>query len=158
MAYIDATRNTYDLNASTADRYCIVLEMKDLPNTLNLLKSEIIAQNQDNEIMYFVKDNQVYSCHLETFEERLQTTDISSGETVTYMEYTKFMSPYNDTSKWFDYLMIGTKTNDGYKLYFHPIQAGTIQPAVQVFEGKGEVKRAIYIGMVNGLIYPSVYF
>ena len=158
LAYIDATRSSSDLSSSSADRHCIVLDMKDLPNTLELLKSDIIAQSQDNDIMYFVKDNQVYSCHLETFEERLQTTGLSAGETITYMEYTKFMQPYNDTSQWFDYLMIGTKTADGYKLYFHPIQAGTLQQAIKVFEGKGEVKRAIYIGMVGGYIYPSVYF
>lgn len=158
LAYIDATRSTSDLTSSAADRHCIILNIKDLPNTLGLLKSDIIAQNQDNDIMYFVKDNQVYSCHLETFEERLQTTDLSSEETITYMEYSKFMQPYNDTSQWFDYLMIGTKKSDGYKLYFHPIQAGILQPAVKVFEGKGEVKRAIYIGMVDGYIYPSVYF
>lgn len=132
--------------------------MKDLPNTLSLLKSEIRAQNQDNDIIYFVKDNQVYSCHLETFEERIQSTDLSAGETITYMEYAKFMQPYNDTSKWFDYLMVGTKSDKGYKLYFHPIQAGTLQSAVKVFEGEGEIKRAVYIGMVGGYIYPSVYF
>ena len=74
------------------------------------------------------------------------------------MEYAKFMQPYNDTSKWFDYLMVGTKSDKGYKLYFHPIQAGTLQPAVKVFEGEGEIKRAVYIGMVGGYIYPSVYF
>ncbi|MBQ8889572.1 MAG: hypothetical protein IJY59_08820 [Bacteroidaceae bacterium] len=158
LAYIDATRSTYDLNSSTASRHCIILDMKDIPNTLGLLKSEIRAQSQDNDIMYFVKDNQVYSCHLETFDERLQTTEFSAGETITYMEYTKFMQPYNDTSKWFNYLMVGTKTDNGYKLYFHPIQAGTLQPAVKVFEGEGEVKRAIYIGMIGGYVYPSVYF
>lgn len=158
LAYIDATRSSYDLSSSSSAYHCIILEMKDLPNTLSLLKSEIRAQNQDNDIIYFVKDNQVYSCHLETFEERIQSTDLSAGETITYMEYAKFMQPYNDTSKWFDYLMVGTKSDKGYKLYFHPIQAGTLQPAVKVFEGEGEIKRAVYIGMVGGYIYPSVYF
>ena len=158
LAYIDATRSSYDLTSSSSEYHCIVLEMNDLPNSLDLLKAEIRAQNQDNAIMYFVKDNQVYSCHLETFEERLQTVGVSAGETITYMEYAKFMQPYNDTSKWFDYLMIGTKVGNGYKLYFHPIQAGTLQPAVKVFEGEGAIKRAIYIGMVGGYIYPSVYF
>lgn len=158
LAYIDATRSVSNLSSSSAANHCIILEMRDLPNTLDILKSEIRAQNQDNDIMYFVKDNQVYSCHLETFEERIQSTDLSAGETITYMEYTKFMQPYNDTSQWFDYLLVGTKSANGYKLYFHPIQAGTLQSAIKVFEGKGEIKRAIYIGMVGGYIYPSVYF
>jgi len=158
LAYIDATRSSSDLNASAADRHCIILNMKNLPNTLNLVKSDIIAQNQDNDIMYFVKDNQVYSCHLENLNERLQLVELSSEETITYMEFAKFMQPYNDTSKWFSYLVIGTQVNGGYKLYLHPIQAGNIQPAIHVFEGQGEVKRAIYIGMVGGYVYPSVYF
>jgi hypothetical protein len=73
------------------------------------------------------------------------------------MEYAKFMQPYNDTSKWFNYLLIGTKVGDGYKLYMHPVQGGNLQPAVEVLEGKGEVKRAIYIAVLSGYIYPSVY-
>jgi hypothetical protein len=53
--------------------------------------------------------------------------------------------------------MIGTVSGDSYKLYMHPVQGGNIQPAVQVLEGKGEVKRAIYIANLSGTIYPSVY-
>ena len=158
LSYIDATRSSGDLNSTSADYHCIVLENKELPNTLGVLSADIRALSQDNDIIYFVKENKVYSCNLETLEEREQTIDAASGETITYMEYAKFMQPYNDTSKWFNYLMIGTKVGDGYKLYMHPVQGGNLLPAVQVLEGTGEVKRAIYIAVLSGYIYPSVYF
>lgn len=158
LSYIDATRSSGDLNSTNADYHCIVLENKELPNTLGVISADIRALSQDNDIIYFVKENKVYSCNLETLEEREQTIDAQSGETITYMEYAKFMQPYNDTSKWFNYLMIGTKVGDGYKLYMHPVQGGNLQPAVQVLEGTGEVKRAIYIAVLSGYIYPSLYF
>lgn len=157
LAYIDATRSSYDLTSSSPDYHCVVLESKTLPNSLGLLSADVRALSQDNNIMYFAKDNKVYLCNLETLEEREQSVGYGAGETVTYMEYAKFMQPYNDQSKWFGYLMIGTVSGDSYKLYMHPVQGGNIQPAVQVLEGKGEVKRAIYIANLSGTIYPSVY-
>ena len=90
-------------------------------------------------------------------EEREQTASFGAGETITYMEFAKFMQPYNDTSKWFSYLLIGTKDGNNYKLYLHPVQGGNILPAETVYEGTGEIKRAIYIANLSGSIYPSVY-
>lgn len=158
LAYIDATRSSSNLSSSSASNHCIVLETKSLPNTMDVLKADIRAMSQDNDIIYYTKDNQVYSCNLETLEERAQNIDLNAGETITYMEYTKFM-PYGKNDLWFNYLMIGTKTGTGsYKLYMHPIQAGTIQPAANVYEGTGEIKRAIYIAVASGNIYTSIYF
>ena len=111
---------------------------------------------QDNDIIFFAKDNKVYSCNLQTLAETEQSVDLGT-ETVTYMEYAKFMQPYNDTSKWFGYLMIGTGDGSNYKLRMYPVQGGSIQPAVQTYEGTGTVKRAIYVGLIGGYIYPSVY-
>ncbi|MBQ7999195.1 MAG: hypothetical protein IJ296_07735, partial [Bacteroidales bacterium] len=122
-----------------------------------VLSADFRAQSQDNDIIYYAKDNKVYLCNLETMEEREQTVDFAAGETITYMEFAKFMQPWNDTSKWFSYLVIGTKVGNNYKLYMHPVQGGNIQPAIQVYEGEGEVKRAIYIANLSGYIYPSVY-
>ena len=157
LAYIDATRTSSDLTSSTASYNNIVLEMETLPNDLQVLGAEIRALSQDNNIIYFAKDNKVYLCNLETLEEREQVADYAAGETVTYMEFAKFMQPWNDQNQWFSYLVIGTKAGDGYKLYMHPVQGGNIQPAEKVLEGKGQVKRAIYIANLSGTIYPSVY-
>lgn len=157
LSYIDATRTPSDLNYTNADYNTVILKNKELPNTLDLLDADIRALSQDNDIIYFVKDNKVYSCNLETLEEREQTADFAAGETVTYMEFAKFMQPWNDTSKWFSYLVIATKSGENYKLYMHPVQGGNIQPAVNTYEGTGEVKRAIYIENMSGTIYPQVY-
>lgn len=157
LAHIDATKGSYDLTASAADRHCIVLKTSKMENTMGVLSADFRAQSQDNDIIYYAKDNKVYLCNLETMEEREQTASFAAGETITYMEFAKFMQPYNDTSKWFSYLVIGTKTGDNYKLYLHPVQGGNIQPAITTYEGTGEVKRAIYIANLSGYIYPCVY-
>lgn len=159
LARIDATKSTYDLTSTTASRHCVIMKTKSMPNTMGVLSADIRALSQDNDIMYYAKDNKVYMCNLETetMEEREQTTSFSAGETITYMEFAKFMQPYNDTSKWFSYLVIGTQLGDTYKLYLHPVQGGNIQPAVTTYEGTGKVKRAIYIANLSGTIYPAVY-
>ncbi len=158
LAHIDATKSSSDLSASAADRHCVVMEkMETMPSDLNVLHAEHKALSQDNNVIYFAKGNQVYMCNLETFEEREQTTGITASEEITYIEYIKFMQPWNDQSHWFNYLAIGTVSGGNYKLYLHPVQGGSIQPAVKVYEGKGKVKRAIYIANISGSIYPSLY-
>lgn len=157
LAYIDATKSSSDLTSSTASRHCVIMEIPEkLDSSMKVLTADFRAQSQDNDIIYFAKENKVYLCNLETFEEREQTAGFAADETITYMEFAKFMQPWNDTSKWFSYLVIGTKVGSNYKLYLHPVQGGNIQPAVTVYEGTGEVKRAIYIANLSGAIYPSV--
>ncbi len=159
LAHIDATKSSSDLTSSTASRHCVIMDTKSLANTMGVLSADYRALSQDNDIIYYAKDNKVYLCNIgtETMEEREQTASFGAGETITYMEFAKFMQPYNDTSKWFSYLLIGTKDGNNYKLYLHPVQGGNIQPAVNVYEGTGEIKRAIYIANLSGSIYPSVY-
>ena len=54
--------------------------------------------------------------------------------------------------------MVITK-GEQYKLCLHPVQAGNIQPAIKIFEGIGEVKRAIYIETSgNGNVNISTFF
>ena len=156
LVYIDATRSSYDLTSTDPNYNCIILKSTELPSTLSVLQADFRALSQDNDIIFFAKDNKVYSCNLQTLAETEQSVDLGT-ETVTYMEYAKFMQPYNDTSKWFGYLMIGTGDGSNYKLRMYPVQGGSIQPAVQTYEGTGTVKRAIYVGLIGGYIYPSVY-
>lgn len=159
LAHIDATKSSSDLTSSTASRHCVIMDTKSLANTMGVLSADYRALSQDNDIIYYAKDNKVYLCNIgtETMEEREQTASFGAGETITYMEFAKFMQPYNDTSKWFSYLLIGTKDGNNYKLYLHPVQGGNILPAETVYEGTGEIKRAIYIANLSGSIYPSVY-
>lgn len=157
LAYLDATKSSSDMNSTNASYNQVISTIEEMPEELEVVNAEIKALSQDNNFIYFVKDNKLFSCNLDTFEEREQTIDVATGETITYVEYAKFMQPWNDQSSWFGYLLVGTKVGDGYKLYLHPVQGGNTLPAEKVLEGKGEVKRAIYIANMSGTIYPQVY-
>lgn len=157
LAYLDATKSSSDMNSTNASYNQVISEINEMPEGLDVVNAQVRAMSQDNNFIYFVKDNKLFSCNLDTYEEREQTIDATAGETINYLEYAKFMQPWNDQTQWFAYLLVGTKVGDSYKLYLHPVQGGNTQPAEKVLEGKGEVKRAIYIANMSGTIYPQVY-
>jgi len=64
-------------------------ELRELPNTLGVLRADFRAMNQDNDIIYFSKNNKLFSCDLATLYEKEQNLDLASGEVITYMEYIK---------------------------------------------------------------------
>ena len=133
-------------------------QLKDLPNTLGVLHADFRAMNQDNDIIYFSKDNKIFSCNLVTFEEREQDLNFATtGERITYTEYVKY-APWDANNDWFTYLVIATMQGEHYKLYLHPVQAGVIQPAIKTFEGEGQVKKAIYMKMDGGYVNTSTFF
>ena len=133
-------------------------ELRELPNTLGVLRADFRAMNQDNDIIYFSKNNKLFSCDLATLYEKEQNLDLASGEVITYMEYIKYF-PWDMINEWFTYLVIGITKGEQYKLCLHPVQAGNIQPAIKIFEGIGEVKRAIYIETSgNGNVNISTFF
>lgn len=123
-------------------------EWLELPYGLNVLHADFRAMNQDNDVIYFFKDNKLFSYDLTTLKEREQNLNLASDETITYMEYVKY-TPWGKNGDWFTYLVIGTVQGERYKLYLHRVQAGMVQPATEIFEGEGQVKRAIYINNGN---------
>ena len=114
----------------------------------SVLNADFRTVNENNDIIYYTKGNEVFACKLDAWEEIPQNLGIGSGETITYMEYVKF-APYGGNTDWFDYVVIATHQNGEYKLYLHPIQAGNIQPAEKVYTGEGKVKKALFIKLVQ---------
>lgn len=141
--------STMDLNP--------IKRMEEIPSSLNVLKAKFCTLNQNSKILYYVKDNKLYTCNLENMAENEQDMSWPKDETVTYMEFLKY-SPYGQDSSWFDYLAVGTSRNGSYKLYLYPVTAGVIQPALKVMEGSGIVKRACFMSQTSKGTYTSTLF
>ena len=131
--------------------------VESLDGSLNMLQADYRTLNQNNRIIYFAKDNKLYSCNLDNKVETAQDISWGANETITYMEFLKY-SPYGFDSTWFDYLAVATTTNGNYKLYLYPVNAGKVQAAVKVLEGKGRVKRACFMSQTKTGIYTSTLF
>ncbi|WP_081784171.1 PKD-like family lipoprotein [Hoylesella enoeca] len=141
--------STMDLNP--------IKTVESLDGSLNMLQADYRTLNQNNRIIYFAKDNKLYSCNLDNKVETAQDISWGANETITYMEFLKY-SPYGFDSTWFDYLAVATTTNGNYKLYLYPVNAGKVQAAVKVLEGKGRVKRACFMSQTKTGIYTSTLF
>lgn len=134
-----------------------VQQSSALNNNLQMLQADFLALNQNNNIIYFVKDQKLYACNLDNQTESEQDIQLSNGEEVTYMEFLKY-SPYRLNDYWFDYLAIATVKDGNYKLYLHPVSAAKVLPAEKTFEGKGRVKRACFMDQTSSGIYTTTLF
>ena len=131
--------------------------MKEIPANYEVLKADVKALNQDNDMIYFFKENQLwaYDCTLNT--EKSEDFTIPADEKVTYMEYTKY-TPWGQEPNHFKYMIIATEKGGNYKVTLHSLQAGHLLPAEKVMEGKGKVTRAIYMDLKEGFVNTSTYF
>ena len=84
-----------------------VQQSSALNSSLQMLQASFLALNQNNNIIYFVKDGKLSACNLDNQTESEQDIVIPAGEEVTYMEFLKY-SPYGLNDSWFDYLAIAT--------------------------------------------------
>lgn len=105
-----------------------VQQSSALNSSLQMLQASFLALNQNNNIIYFVKDGKLSACNLDNQTESEQDIVIPAGEEVTYMEFLKY-SPYGLNDSWFDYLAIATVKGGNYKLYLHPVSAAKVLPA-----------------------------
>ena len=134
-----------------------VQEVTALNSNLQMLKADYRALNQNNNIIYFFKGNQLWACNLDNQSESEENIVLPAGEEVTYMAFLKY-SPYGLNDSWFDYLAIATVKDGNYKLYLHPVSAARVLPAEKTFEGKGRVKRACFMEQSSRGTYTTTLF
>ncbi|MBR1463308.1 MAG: hypothetical protein IJ604_08055 [Prevotella sp.] len=134
-----------------------VQQTSALNSNLQMLQAEHLALNQNNNIIYFEKNNKLYACNLDNQTENELDVVIPVGEEVTYMEFLKY-SPYGLNDSWFDYLVIATAKNGNYKVYLHPVSAAIVLPAEKTFEGKGRVKRACFMKQESNGFYTTTLY
>lgn len=128
-----------------------------LKPTLQMLHAEHRALNQNNNIIYFVKEGRLWSCNLDSQTEVAEDVSLGNGdEEVTYMEFLKY-SPFRLNDSWFDRLVVATAVGDRYRVYLFPVTAGRLQPTDRVIEGYGRVKRACYMDQARTSTGSYVY-
>ena len=108
---------------------------------LKMLHAEKWASNRNNNIVYFVRGNIIYSCNLDAnYQEKVQM-ELPVGERVSYMEQVKL----NSSTKTFDHIVVATYDENNYKVYLFNVQAGNLQSNPEVLKGTGKVGDVVYV-------------
>jgi hypothetical protein len=111
----------------------------------------------DENMIYFVLGNQVYSRNLSNKFEQLQFS-VPPGEEVTFIRHRKYTVaadlPFN-----YNYVMIGTKVGDNYKVRMFTKSSGNLSTTpVFTLEGKGIVRDVMYMApAVSEYSYNSTF-
>ncbi|MFV0522542.1 MAG: PKD-like family lipoprotein [Mangrovibacterium sp.] len=100
--------------------------------------------SQDERVIYFVLDNEVWTYNLSSKVEKLQFT-APAGETITLLRQRKFSSP-NDIKFALNYVCVGTSDGSKYTVNFFTRNAGNLSadPDFKV-EGDGYPRDIIYV-------------
>lgn len=129
--------------------YSINVDVRTIVSGKHLATGNVIAGNGlDASVIYVSDNNELYLYDLETGEETPFTLQGLAGD-ITYMS-NNFLNCYDWTGPLdgnFNYLMVATRTDNGYKLYFYDKLVGGIPTgeAKQTIEGTGTVKGVRYL-------------
>lgn len=117
-----------------------IIKCDTLENDLDILKADWRATNLDNDIIYFLKDNWIYSCNINAGYVEKAQIELPDGEEVTWMRHLKGPSTTN-----INYMVVATCKAGKYKVHFYDIQAGNLRENKEPLEGDGRVGCVIYI-------------
>jgi hypothetical protein len=111
----------------------------------------------DENLMYFVVGNQVYSRNLSNKFEQLQYS-VPAGEEITFIRHRKY-TVTSDLAFNYNYVMIGTKVGDRYKVRMFTKSSGNLATApVFTLEGKGIVRDVMYVSpSISEYTYNNTY-
>lgn len=109
---------------------------------------------EDENLMYFVNNNQVYSRNLSNGFEQLQY-NAPAGEEISFIKHIK----YSESGYAFNYVVIGTKAGTKYKIRMFKKNSGNLDSTpTQTLEGNGIARALIYIAPpVYDYTYPWSY-
>jgi hypothetical protein len=122
-----------------------------------LYGATIHAINQDETMMYFAAGNEVWSRNLANRFEQLQFAP-PAGEEITFIRHRKY-TVTSDALFNYNFVMVGTKSGTGYKVYMFTKSAGNLsaEPAF-ILTGTGSVGDVIYIApSINEYTYVNSY-
>lgn len=99
---------------------------------------------EDENLLYFVSNNSLYSKNLSNGNEQLQYT-VPAGERVTFIKHLKYTLS-SDAAYNFNYFIIGTKSGADYKVRMFKKSSGNLESSPsQTLEGNGTAKGILYI-------------
>ncbi|SDZ77876.1 PKD-like family protein [Arachidicoccus rhizosphaerae] len=104
------------------------------------------AVNTEENIVYFVVGNQVWSHNMANDFEKMQW-EAPSGEDITFLRH----RAYKETGYAYNYIMIGTKQAGNYKVRMFTKSSGNLATTPEVtLEGTGEVGDVLYVSPSTG--------
>lgn len=111
----------------------------------------------DENMIYFITDNQVWSRNLSNKFEQLQYTP-PAGEMVTFIRHKKY-TPTTDIPFQYNYVMIGTQAGADYKVRMFSKSSGSLNTAPAfTLSGKGTAKDVLYMSpFVSETTYSNTY-
>ncbi len=131
-------------------QYELKIDVHTVPADKHLAKGTVVAGNGlSASILYVVDNNKLYLCNLDMETETPFSLQGLEGE-ITYISnnylnlYDFFGGPQEGS---FDYLIVATRTGEGYKLYLYDELVGGIPTgkAKEIIEGTGTVKGVRYL-------------
>lgn len=110
---------------------------------------------EDENMLYFAADNQIYSRNLNNGFEQLQYA-VPAGEEVTFIRHHNYSS---EAAYAFNFVIVGTRKNDQYIIRMFKKSSGNLESApYQVLEGKGIARSLLYIApAVREDTYPNSF-
>lgn len=113
--------------------------------TSKLINATRITTNQDEQLIYFVNGNQVWSRNLANGYEQKQF-EAPAGEEITLLRHRKYTTA-SDAKYIHNYVIIGTADSSGnYKLRFFRKSAGNLNPESDfTVTGEGRAKDILFI-------------
>lgn len=141
-----------------ADKTKLTVKSETLsPSSLLYNATLFTLLTEDENLLYFVNNNSVYSRNLNNGFEQLQYT-VPGGEEVTFIKHLKYaVSSEPDYN--FNFFIIGSKSGSTYKVRMFQKSSGNLAAApTQTLEGTGSPKSILYISpRVSDSSYPSTY-
>lgn len=112
----------------------------------------------DESMIYFSVGNEIWSRNLSNKFEQLQFT-VPSNETVTFIRHRKYTGAGVEAPYSYNYMMIGTKSGDNYKIRMFTKASGNLAAAPAfILEGKGSPADAMYVSpSITTTSYPNTY-
>ena len=119
----------------------LVTDVIEVKADKGITKAEKWATNAKNNIIYFAKDNKIYSCNIDAKLAEKEQHTLPADEKVTYLRNLTL----NTANLKFDVLAVATVKGDSYKIYLFKIQAGNVTGEPEMMEGNGRVRGMIFI-------------
>lgn len=111
--------------------------------------------NSDEDMIYFVVGNEIWSRNLSNKFEQLQYT-VPQGETITFLRHRHYSL---EPAYSYNYIMVGSTSGGKYKVRMFTKTSGNLSSTpVFTLEGDGSVGDVIYISpSVTGMTYANMY-
>lgn len=133
----------------------VVTNIRKLNAELHIARADVVAGNALSAmVIYSIHENRLYAYSWGTNSEyEVPLPGIGSNETINYVsnQYLN-VGISGDKSDNYDYLLVGTQTDDGYKLYFYDDLVGGSpkKEAAFVVEGRsGKVRSVRYVPTIS---------